>query len=185
MLRITYDLKVTDNFPCSVTIRWSTDNGASFPLTATAVTGAVGPGVMQGNDLEVIWDMAVDWDNKFTDQGQVEVIASRIPAEGGKGHDTILAPTASWSLANNMDLVITTSSLQAEELAEFPPQLMRALSTADTLYPTGENGDERAIWHDTDEANHSLQIAGNILTLTVKHTSALDAPTSTFGCYRY
>ena len=42
--------------------------------------------------------------------------------------------------------------------------------------PNRKNGDERAIWHDTDEANHSLQIAGNILTLTVKHTSALDAP---------
>ncbi len=178
LLRITYDLKVTDNFPCSVTIRWSTDNGASFPLTATAVTGAVGPGVMQGNDLEVIWDMAVDWDNKFTDQGQVEVIASRIPAEGGKGHDTILAPTASWSLANNsMDLVITTSSLQAEELARISTAIDEGtLYWVDTLYPTGENGDERAIWHDTDEANHSLQIAGNILTLTVKHTSALDAP---------
>ena len=129
MLRITYDLKVTDNFPCSVTIRWSTDNGASFPLTATAVTGAVGPGV-QGNDLEVIWDMAVDWDNKFTDQGQVEVIASRIPAEGGDGHDTILAPTASWSLANNsMDLVITTSSLQAEELARISTAIDEGNST--------------------------------------------------------
>ena len=48
-------------------------------LTATAVTGAVGPGVQQGNDSEVIWDMAVDWDNKFTTQGQVEVIANRLP----------------------------------------------------------------------------------------------------------
>ena len=90
LLRITYDLKVADDFPCNITIRWSTDNGASFPctvtiLTATAVTGAVGPGVMQGENLEVIWDMAVDWDNKFTDEGQVEIIANRIPASGGDG----------------------------------------------------------------------------------------------------
>lgn len=79
LLRITYDLSVSDDFPCTVTIRWSIDNGETFPLTATAVTGAVGPGVQQGNDLEVIWDMAVDWDNKFTTQGQVEVIANRLP----------------------------------------------------------------------------------------------------------
>ena len=24
---------------------------------------------MQGENLEVIWDMAVDWDNKFMDEG--------------------------------------------------------------------------------------------------------------------
>ena len=178
LLRITYDLRVVDNFPCNITIRWSTDNGDTFPLTATAVTGAVGPGVKQGKNLEVIWDMAVDWDNKFTDEGQVEIIASRIPTPDDEGHDVITAPTASWFLANNSkDLVITTTSLQAEELARVSTAMEEGtLYWVDTLFPSGENGDERAIWHDTDESNHSLKITGDTLVLTVKHTSALDAP---------
>ena len=177
LLRITYDLKVADDFPCNITIRWSTDNGASFPLTATAVTGAVGPGVMQGENLEVIWDMAVDWDNKFTDEGQVEIIASRIPASGGDGHDEIIAPSASWSLANNdQDLVITTTSLSTEDLTKIATAIDdENLLWVDTVFPSGDNGDERAIWHNTDEPNHSLKITGNTLVLTVKHTSALNA----------
>ena len=44
---------------------------------------------MQGENLDRIWDMAVDWDLKFTDEGQVEIIASRIPASGGDGHDGV------------------------------------------------------------------------------------------------
>ena len=61
----------------------------------------------------------MDWDNKFTDEGQVEIIASRIPTSGGDGHDEIVAPTASWSLANNdQDLVITTTSLSTEDLTK-------------------------------------------------------------------
>ena len=177
LLRITYDLKVADDFPCNITIRWSTDNGASFPLTATAVTGAVGPGVMQGENLEVIWDMAVDWDNKFTDEGQVEIIASRIPTSGGDGRDEIIAPSASWSLANNdQDLVITTTSLSTEDLTKIVTAIDdENLLWVDTVFPSGDNGDERAIWHNTDEPNHSLKITGNTLVLTVKHTSALNA----------
>ena len=173
LLRITYDLKVADDFPCNITIRWSTDNG----VTATAVTGAVGPGVMQGENLEVIWDMAVDWDNKFTDEGQVEIIASRIPTSGGDGHDEIIAPTASWSLANNdQDLVITTTSLSTEDLTKIATAIDdENLLWVDTVFPSGDNGDERAIWHNTDEPNHSLKITGNTLVLTVKHTSALNA----------
>jgi formylglycine-generating enzyme required for sulfatase activity/ubiquitin len=78
LLRINYDLSVSDGRPCTVTIRWSTDNGETFDTTATAVIGAVGPGVAPGEKLEAIWDMGVDWDNKYTEDGRVEVIANRI-----------------------------------------------------------------------------------------------------------
>jgi formylglycine-generating enzyme required for sulfatase activity len=78
LLRINYDLSVGDGRACTVTIRWSTDNGETFDTTATAVIGAVGPGVAPGEKLEAIWDMGVDWDNKYTEDGRVEVIANRI-----------------------------------------------------------------------------------------------------------
>ena len=85
LLRINYNLSVGDGRACTVTIRWSTDNGETFDTTATAVTGAVGPGVAPGEKLEAIWDMGVDWDNKYTEDGRVEVIANRIAPDDHGG----------------------------------------------------------------------------------------------------
>ena len=81
LMEIFYDLKVSDNRDCVVTVKWSTDNGNSFPLTATALVGAAGPGVVPGDGLKVTWDMGVDWNNQFTQSGRIKIIASRIPAD--------------------------------------------------------------------------------------------------------
>ena len=88
-MEIFYDLRVSDNHPCVVTVKWSTDNGESYPLTATSIVGAAGPGVEAGKGLSVTWDMGVDWNDKFTQEGRIKVIASRIPHDykpaGGSG----------------------------------------------------------------------------------------------------
>lgn len=80
-MEIFFDLKVEDDQPCTITVKWSTDNGATYPLTATTVTGAAGPGVKPGEGLKVSWDMGVDWDNQFTQSGRIRVVASRIPPD--------------------------------------------------------------------------------------------------------
>jgi hypothetical protein len=80
-MEIFFDLAVADNNPCTVTVLWSTDNGASYPLTATSVTGKAGPGVAPGVGHKITWDMEVDWDNKFTQTGRIKVIASRDPID--------------------------------------------------------------------------------------------------------
>jgi hypothetical protein len=87
-MEIFYDLKVSDGHPCTVTVKWSTDNGDTYPLTATAVVGDAGPGVESG--LSVTWDMGVDWNDKFTQEGRIKVIASRIPHDyvPGGGSET-------------------------------------------------------------------------------------------------
>ena len=79
--------------------------------------------------------------------------------------DEIIAPSASWSLANNdQDLVITTTSLSTEDLTKIATAIDdENLLWVDTVFPSGDNGDERAIWHNTDEPNHSLKITGNTL----------------------
>ena len=89
-MEIFYDLKVSDGHPCTVTVKWSTDNGDTYPLTATAVVGAAGPGVEPGSGLSVTWDMGVDWNDKFTQEGRIKVIASRIPHDyvPGGGSET-------------------------------------------------------------------------------------------------
>ncbi len=80
-MEIFFDLKVNDGQPCTITVKWSVDNGSTYPLTATAVTGAAGPGIQPGEGLKVTWDMSVDWDNQFTQTGRIRVIASRIPPD--------------------------------------------------------------------------------------------------------
>jgi hypothetical protein len=89
-MEIFYDLKVSDGHPCTVTVKWSTDNGDTYPLTATAVVGDAGPGVEPGSGLSVTWDMGVDWNDKFTQEGRIKVIASRIPHDyvPGGGSET-------------------------------------------------------------------------------------------------
>jgi hypothetical protein len=84
-MEIFYDLKVSDGHPCTVTVKWSTDNGESYPLTATSIVGAAGPGVDPGAGLSVTWDMGVDWNDKFTQEGRIKVIASRIPHDYNPG----------------------------------------------------------------------------------------------------
>ena len=101
LLRINYDLSVSDGRPCTVTIRWSTDNGETFDTTATAVTGAVGPGVAPGEKLEAIWDMGVDWNNKYTEDGCVEVIANRIAPDDHGGP----TPGEDYSLNSGLEML--------------------------------------------------------------------------------
>ena len=78
-LQIYYDLLVADSHPCTITVKWSTDNGETFPLTATAVEGSAGLGVMPGQGLQITWDMEIDWDNQFTQTGRIKVVAAREP----------------------------------------------------------------------------------------------------------
>ena len=86
-MQIFYDLQVADNHPCTISVKWSTDNGVTYPLTATAVTGAAGPGIVSGQALEVLWDMEIDWNHQFTQTGRIKITASReaLPV-GGSGN---------------------------------------------------------------------------------------------------
>jgi hypothetical protein len=90
VMAISYDLHVSDGHPCVVTVKWSTDNGETYPLTATALVGEAGPGIDPGDGLAITWDMSKDWDNKFTQAGRIKIIASRIPHDyvPGGGSET-------------------------------------------------------------------------------------------------
>ena len=88
-LEIFYDLTVADSHPCNITIHWSTDNGATFPLTAVSVTGEAGAGILPGQGKRIVWDMGVDWDNQFTQSGRIQIIASRIPGASTTGEDSV------------------------------------------------------------------------------------------------
>jgi hypothetical protein len=76
-LEIFYDLAVADGNPCTITVKWSTDNGVTYPLTAITVTGEAGAGITPGIGKSITWDMGIDWNNQFTQTGRIKIIASR------------------------------------------------------------------------------------------------------------
>jgi len=84
-LEIFYDLTVSDSHPCNVTVKWSTDNGDTYPQTAVTLTGEAGPGIAPGQGKRIVWDMGVDWDNQFTQTGRIQITASRTPDASGTG----------------------------------------------------------------------------------------------------
>ncbi|MBT5692037.1 MAG: hypothetical protein HOI65_13085, partial [Opitutae bacterium] len=177
LLRINYDLSVSDGRPCTVTIRWSTDNGKNFDLTATAVTGDVGPGVAPGKNLEATWDMGVDWDNKYTEDGRIEVIASRISDEGA--HDDLVvipAEGASWDLAKEKkELVVTLpADVLSPQEVDWITQARdhERLAWVDVRFPVGDNGEKGFFWGSEDVF---IGPDGKVI-LRFPHTTALDAP---------
>ena len=87
-MEVFFDLAVEDNHPCTIIVKWSTDNGATYPMTATAVVGQVGPGILPGNAHKITWDMEIDWKHQFTQSGRIKVIASRDPIDDTIGTDT-------------------------------------------------------------------------------------------------
>lgn len=88
LMEIFFDLAVEDNHTCNITVKWSTDNGATYPLTATAVAGRAGPGIAPGNGHKITWDMEIDWNHQFTQTGRIKVIASRDPIDAPTGTGT-------------------------------------------------------------------------------------------------
>ena len=131
----------------------------------------------QGENLEVIWDMAVDWDNKFTDEGRWRSLLAAYRHRVAMAMMRLLRLQLLGLLPTTIRIsVITTTSLSTEDLTKIVTAIDdENLLWVDTVFPSGDNGDERAIWHNIDEPNHSLKITGNTLVLTVKHTSALNA----------
>lgn len=85
LMEIFFDLAVEDNHPCTITVKWSIDNGATYPHTATAVSGKAGPGILPGVMHGITWDMEIDWNQQFTQTGRIKVIASRDPFDGTYG----------------------------------------------------------------------------------------------------
>ena len=55
---------------------FSHDGGVTFPVSCTAVTGDAGPFTETGIGKTAVWDAAQDWDQQFTDLGQIMIKAT-------------------------------------------------------------------------------------------------------------
>jgi sulfatase modifying factor 1 len=97
---IFYDLADPDGDPCVVTVEASEDGGAMWTVPITAVTGAVGGGIMPGSDKHVVWESATDLPGAFGSHYEVRVCADDGQGPGG---DMVLIPAGSFQMGDTFD----------------------------------------------------------------------------------
>jgi formylglycine-generating enzyme required for sulfatase activity len=73
LVDIGYDLAADG--PVEISIRISADDGATWTMPATSLSGAVGIPITAGTGKAVVWDSGADWNGHRTTQSRVEIRA--------------------------------------------------------------------------------------------------------------
>jgi len=76
LVDVTYNLALDPGQTAFVELWFSPDNGLTFPVRCTAITGDVNASVSAGNGKSVVWNAEADWDQQFTNNGKIRVIAT-------------------------------------------------------------------------------------------------------------
>jgi hypothetical protein len=75
LVDIYYDVTTAGGLPLEVTVESSDDNGLSWDLPCSSLTGDVGEYIHEGTDKHVIWDFYNDNPNRSSSDFKVRVIA--------------------------------------------------------------------------------------------------------------
>ena len=81
LVDIRYDLTLDAGQTAKVEFSFSHDDGVTFPVTCTSVTGDAGPTVSGGLAKTVVWDAEVDWNQQFTDRGCIKIVFTASPSD--------------------------------------------------------------------------------------------------------
>jgi formylglycine-generating enzyme required for sulfatase activity len=76
LVDVTYNLTLDPGQTAFVELWFSPDNGLTFPVRCTAITGDVNASVSAGTGKAVVWNAEADWDQQFTNNGKIRVIAT-------------------------------------------------------------------------------------------------------------
>lgn len=91
-ISITYDL-ASPAGAATVSVEVSDDNGATFDIVPTTITGAVGPDVAPGEGLQILWHVSQDLPNIAINQAVI-----RVTADDGTCNDCLYwSDNASWA----------------------------------------------------------------------------------------
>ena len=91
LVDITYNLAMDTGQKAFVELWFSPDNGLNFPIRCVDVNGSVDANVTAGNKT-VTWNAETDWNQQFTQNGKIRVIAtygnqpSGFSGSGGSGN---------------------------------------------------------------------------------------------------
>lgn len=76
LVDVHYRLDDADGDTLTVTLQISADDGATWHVPATQVSGDVGPGVLPGVDKQIVWDLGADLPGSEGGTFRVRVVAS-------------------------------------------------------------------------------------------------------------
>ena len=75
LVNVNYTLALDATTTAFVELWFSYDNGLTYPIHCSSVTGDVDQGVTGGTKTAV-WDAGADWNHQFTEAGKIRVIAT-------------------------------------------------------------------------------------------------------------
>ena len=75
LVDITYNLSDADGDLQNVQVQISGDAGLTYTIPATALSGAVGGGIVPGNNRAIVWNAGVDWNGQYVPLAKVRVTA--------------------------------------------------------------------------------------------------------------
>ena len=75
LVDISYDLADADGDAVTISVRISRDEGSTYNVPCTSLTGDVGAGLAVGEGKQIVWDAGADWDGEFSDKMKVKIIA--------------------------------------------------------------------------------------------------------------
>ncbi|MEI7910890.1 MAG: cadherin-like beta sandwich domain-containing protein [Verrucomicrobiota bacterium] len=116
LVDITYNV-TADSPTVSVTLAISSDNGTTFSVPATTVSGAVGVGVATGTGKSITWNAGVDWSKQYSTTMCFKVTANDLIAPAGFS----LIPAGSFQMGNAMasDTDITDAPIRTVTISAF------------------------------------------------------------------
>lgn len=74
LVDITYSVVDSDNDPLTISVQLLSGNGALI-LQCTSVSGAVGGGIMPGNNKHIVWDAGADYPGQYGPDYTLRVVA--------------------------------------------------------------------------------------------------------------
>jgi uncharacterized repeat protein (TIGR02543 family) len=103
LVDITYDV-TADTPTVGITLRISSDGGATFDVPATTLSGAVGANVPVGTGKMITWNAGADWLGNYSTAMRFEVKASDgVVPEGFADVAAGALPASSWAGAQAVD----------------------------------------------------------------------------------
>ena len=102
LVDIDYDISGTVD-PTTVSVRISSDDGVTFTVPATSLSGAFGAGITPGLDRRVTWNAGLDWNEKYSPNMRFEVtVADSPPVPSGFA----LIPAGSFQMGDQSNPLV-------------------------------------------------------------------------------
>ena len=116
LVDIDYDVTGTAK-PVKVTMQASDDDGTTFSVPATSLSGAVGTGITPGPNLRITWDAGTDWAGHFSTLGRFAITADDA--------EFVLIPAGSFEMGDSLgdgtsdELPVHTVQVSAFHMAKY------------------------------------------------------------------